>query len=152
MIALIVFLIIAAVISFAVIVCGWGFCVCFGRYNILSHLINPANHSLALGVHLHWIDWSIFYPTSPPPQQSDPVGPCTVHLYLLTNNFHSMHIAALIYRLQLHTEISGLVHWHYWLYTKIWASQSHVCACLRWYCTVYHQEYIMLTWLSLEYF
>ena len=29
-------------------------CVCFGQYNILLHLINPANHShsLALGVHL----------------------------------------------------------------------------------------------------
>ena len=27
-------------------------CVCFGRYNILLHLMNPANHSLALGVHL----------------------------------------------------------------------------------------------------
>ena len=44
-------------------------CVCFGQYNILFHLINPANHShsLVLGVHLNWNDWLSFYPTSPPP-------------------------------------------------------------------------------------
>ena len=68
--------------------------VCFGRYNILLHLINPANHShsLALGVHLDWNDWSMLYPTSPPPQRSDPVGPCTVHFYLLTNFFLRMYL------------------------------------------------------------
>ena len=25
-------------------------CVCFGQYNILSHLINPVNHCIVLGV------------------------------------------------------------------------------------------------------
>ena len=69
-------------------------CVCFGRYNILLHLINPANHShsLALGMHLDWNDWSMLYPTSPPPRRSDPVGPCTVHFYLFINFFLRMYL------------------------------------------------------------
>ena len=70
-------------------------CVCvFWSINILLHLINPANHShsLALGVHLDWNDWSMLYPTSPSPQRSDPVGPCTVHFYLLTNFFLRMYL------------------------------------------------------------
>ena len=67
-------------------------CVCFGQYKILLHHIDPTNHSLVLGVHLNWNDWSMLYPTSPPPRRSDPVGPCTVHFYLLTNFFLRMYL------------------------------------------------------------
>ena len=86
--------------------------MCFGQYNILLHLINPANHSLALGMYLEWLI-NALYPTSPPLRWSDPVGPCTVHLYLLTIFFlhmYFMHIYMYILCAKLFAVYAWLHH------------------------------------------